>query len=230
MKGDKSHFLKILSVNSFHTFFWPAQSQEEITYHRRNQQAARVKMCEFFGWCTMFIYSVAWQKKNPDILLSVQGKHNLPLRGRCTNPLEKTSWGLRKEKKGGSKDERIPPHFPFLSPVNATTQVPLTSQEVDLCTGSVADITLWCWSRWQLIVVSSGGGGRSISTQHYVLENGWTGSVTRGEKKGESGVVCGLAIQGVDVGHRSRLWGQTVETECKASRLMYEHCWPFPEG
>lgn len=54
--------------------------------------------------------------------------------------------------------------------------------------------------------------------------------VWRGEKKGESGVVCGLAIQGVDVGHRSRLWGQTVETGCKASRLMYEHCWPFPEG
>lgn len=86
--------------------------------------------------CTIFVqtYCVVWQKRNADILLSVQGKCNLPLRGRCTNPLEKTSWGLREEKRGqyGPKDNP-PPHSPSRSPVNATTQVPLTSQEVDLC-------------------------------------------------------------------------------------------------
>lgn len=61
-----------------------------------------------FLWCCTTVYSYKHTMqfdKSPDILLSVQGKHNLPLRGRCTNPLEKTSWGLRKKKGGQYRPE-----------------------------------------------------------------------------------------------------------------------------
>lgn len=69
----------------------------------------------------------------------VQRKRRLPLRGRCTNPLEKTSRGLREEKEGGPRRSarlRTPllPHptatLPH-SPQWAQQHKPsLTSQEV----------------------------------------------------------------------------------------------------
>lgn len=67
--------------------------------------------------------------KSPDILLFVQRKHYLPLRGRCTNPLEKTSWGLRKKRRGPVRTRRLrtppypppPPSLPLPSECNNTS-------------------------------------------------------------------------------------------------------------
>ena len=67
----------------------------------------------FYEWHYICINILCGQDiKNPDILLSVQGKCSLPLHGRCFSPLEKTSWGLKKER-GVSKDWRIAPHHPL---------------------------------------------------------------------------------------------------------------------
>lgn len=78
----------------------------------------------------------------PKVLIScsfVERKRRLPLRGRCTNPWEKTSRGLREEKEGGSARSgrlRTPllPHSSTTmphSPQRAQQHKPsLTSQEV----------------------------------------------------------------------------------------------------
>lgn len=127
----------MLSVHSAHTSWLRFRRRRWIACHIKTKPAGQVVVCAFSaGVLYLFNVLCSLDLKIPDILLSVQGKHNLPLRGRCINPFEKTSWGLRKEKRG----QRIlpPPRFPSLSPVNATTQAPLTSQEVDLCTGSAS--------------------------------------------------------------------------------------------
>lgn len=101
--------------------------------------------------CTIFVqtYCVVWQKRNADILLSVQGKCNLPLRGRCTNPLEKTSWGLREEKRGqyGPKDNpppTLPPDPQWMQQHKSLWHL----RKLIFANRSVPDATLWCWSRW----------------------------------------------------------------------------------
>lgn len=92
--------------------------------------------------CTVHINTLYSLTKVPISCSFVQRKRRLPLRGRCTNPLEKTSRGLREKKKRGAnknwKTENPPPPpqtpqtptFPH-SPQWAQQHKPsLTSQEV----------------------------------------------------------------------------------------------------
>lgn len=178
--GGKSGFLDCLCVFWTHFLlflfsYWPkvkrrsnvTQSQDQ--HHEQNVDNIHKLTVKF---------DVKINKNKSDILPSVQRKRSRSMRGRCTDPLEKTSWGLRTERTGLVRIRGYPPtppHIPSLSPVNAATQVPLTSQEVDPRTGSAPDAAPWCWSRWQPIVVSSGGGGRTgrdVTGGH----SWWTGS------------------------------------------------------
>lgn len=90
----------------------------------------------FFARLCVHINTLYSLTKVPISCSFVQRKRRLPLRGRCTNPLEKTSWGLwkKKKKRGANKNcktEDTPtPTFPH-SPQWAQQHKPsLTSQEV----------------------------------------------------------------------------------------------------
>lgn len=122
--------------------------------------------------------------------------------------------GLQK-RKNSLEDTTPPPPFSSLSPVNVTTQAPVTSQEVDLCTGSVS--YGYPVMQNQMAADSRLQGRKTRAQFNSNLMYYWRKRSDRKKVKGQKrvGVICGLANRGGGV----KLW----KRGCKVSHLMYEH-------
>lgn len=118
--------------------FWLADSWEMIKYYQMLYKAKASStgrnMCTL--WCCMTLWQrdyVVWQKSwypafctRETVFLCVGDV--VTLRENILGPSKKRG-------KQELKDRGCPHHLPLLSPVNATTQILLTSQEVNLCMG-----------------------------------------------------------------------------------------------